>query len=175
MNTSERAQKMLETALQMEARGRDFYTKAVASCRNPLGSTMFRKLLEDEEAHVGRIERAFKAAKGGEDWAAELATADRERGDLAVFFAAQVDRARGKITADTTDIEALDVGIDFEANAVKFYETELPKSQDSVEQRFLRKMIAEEQQHLSMLSELKRFLIDPEGWFNANEAIVGDG
>jgi rubrerythrin len=176
VNASEHAQQMLETALKMEAKGQEFYTKAAATCRNPLGSAVFRKLVEDERAHVTRIERLFKTAKaGGKDWSAELGALEGGRGDLAVFFVALVDRSRERITADTTDLEALDIGIEFEANAVRFYEAELPKAQDATEQRFVRRMIAEEREHLTTLTELKRFLTDPDAWFRANEAIVADG
>jgi rubrerythrin len=175
MVTSERTHSMLETALELEAKGQQFYAGAVATCRNPLGSAMFRKLLDDEGIHAGRIERIFRAVKGGTDWSGELRELETDQSTLARFFGSLAETARQQVKPETTDLEALELGIEFEAAAVRFYESQLAEVDDGLEHRFLQRMVAEERDHLQALIELKRYLADPQAWYAANEPLLADG
>ncbi len=176
MATSERTHSMLETALELEAKGRKFYANAVATCRHPLGTAMFRKLLDDEGDHISRIERIHKAAKGGGDWSGELVSLEADSVKLSRFFAVLAGDAKQQIRAETTDLEALEIGIEFETAAVRFYEGELTAAADrELDRRFVQRMIREERDHLEALIELKRYLTDPQAWYKANELLVADG
>jgi len=59
--------------------------------------------------------------------------------------------------------------IDFEMRSVEFYEEQLPKATDSLEQEFIKKMIVEERGHHAALTDMKFYLSDPAGWFREKE------
>ncbi|MBW2648656.1 MAG: hypothetical protein JRC53_02390 [Deltaproteobacteria bacterium] len=80
-----------------------------------------------------------------------------------------------KIIADTSDLEALDTGIDFEMRSVEFYEEQLTKATNSLEQEFIKKMVTEERGHHAALTDMKFYLSDPAGWFREKERGGLDG
>ena len=79
------------------------------------------------------------------------------------------------IKADTSDLEALDVGIDLENRAVAFYEGHLAKARDPMEREFIERMVAEERFHHSALVDMKAYLVDPTAWFTEREHHGLDG
>ena len=84
--------------------------------------------------------------------------------------------AHGKnITANTSDLEALDMGIDLESRSITFYKENLTKAQDSLEREFIEEMIGEENSHHAVLSDMKLYLSDPAGWFFEHEHTGLDG
>jgi len=76
---------------------------------------------------------------------------------------------------DTSDLEALDTGIDFEARSVEFYEKQLTKAINPPEQEFIRKMVTEERGHHAALTDMKFYLpIRPAGFVRRKEeALTG--
>jgi len=175
--SSERALKMLSTALEMEEKGHHFYQNALSNCQNPAGVEIFRMLAQDEVHHTRIIQRIFEKVSGGADYAADLDELQAERGqeDLGVFFREVADRHGKDIHAETTDLEALEVGLDFERKAVDFYTKQLELATDPLERRFLEEMIAEERSHVQLVSDTQAYLSDPAVWFEEHEKPLLDG
>jgi rubrerythrin len=167
--------RMLETALEMEEKGKEFYEKAISNCTNALGKDIFTTLMKDEIVHLDRIKSIYESLKNDNTWSMNWQSYKEDHGDLKLFFKNLAVKHGGNITADTKDLEALDIGIDFEAKSVKYYKEALSKSNDPLEKAFLEKMVDEENLHHFVLSDLKFYLSDPTGWFTEQEHHGLDG
>ena len=173
--TNERAVAMLKTALEMEEKGYAFYEKAIASTVNPLGKEIFTTLAKDETVHVNRIKSIYERLTGSQDWGTDWQSMAIEHTPLTQIFRDLAAKHGKEITAATSDIEAVDVGIDFEQKSVTFYQDELGLATDPVEKRFIEKMVGEERDHFKALSDLKLYLTDPSAYFTEQEHHGLDG
>jgi rubrerythrin len=173
----ERALKMLATALEMEQKGHDFYQNALANCQNPAGVEIFRMLAQDEVHHTRMIERIYDKVSGGADWSLDLEEMQQERRqeDLGAFFREVAQRHGKDIHAETSDLEALEIGLDFERKAVDFYVKQLALATDPLERRFLEEMVAEERSHVQLIADTQAYLKDPAIWFEEHEKPLLDG
>ncbi len=171
---SERACDMLSTALEMEEKGRDFYEKSAKSCSSPQVKQVFEMLAKDETIHIERINQIFDELSSGETWCSdwEEKTAGPDLGQA--FHAMAIEKGK-EVSCRTEDVEALDMGIEFEMASIKFYKEHLDKAIDEIEKAFLKKMIAEEKSHHAALNDVKFYLTDPDGWFREKEGGRLDG
>ncbi len=171
----DRSLQMLSTALEMEEKGKGFYGKAVSTCHTAMGREIFRMLMKDEVMHMDRIRKIYKRLKAGQPWSDEWKSIQSSHKDLGVLFRELASAHGPKITAKTGDIEALDVGIDFELRAISFYQEHLEKATDPLEREFIERIIAEEMSHHTALSDMKLYLSDPAAWFVEQERAGLDG
>ena len=176
-DTSERALEMFQTALKMEEKGHDFYQKALTNCQNPAGVEIFRMLAQDEVHHTRIIKKIYEKMSGGADYSAELEEmeAERRKDDLGALFRAVAEKHGKDIHAETSDIEALEIGLDFEKKAVDFYTRSLAAATDELEKRFLKEMVAEERTHVQLIADTKSYLENPADWFEAYEKPLLEG
>ena len=170
-----RALKMLSTALGMEEKGKAFYQRAVSTCKNDMGKEIFQTLMEDEDVHVDRIRSIYETLSGTQGWSGKWKELTIRHGDLGALFRDMAKKHGSKIVADTSDLEALDTGIDFEMRSVEFYEEQLSKATDPLEKEFIKKMVIEEKGHRAALTDMKYYLSDPAGWFREKERGGLDG
>ncbi|NLH51146.1 MAG: ferritin family protein [Myxococcales bacterium] len=172
---NERALGMLKTALSMEEKGYQFYEKVVATSGNELGRRIFQMLKEDEITHVERIQRLFQQLSGGQDWTDDWKIVTVQQRDLSQIFHRLAEEHRQRLSAEAGDLEAIDVGLDFELKAVNFYREHLAHAQNELEREFIRAMVAEEELHHELLADMKLYLTDPNAWFREREKGGLDG
>jgi rubrerythrin len=173
--SSEKAHTMLSAALEMEEKGKSFYKKAHAECTNAPGKEIFKNLMEDEDIHIERIKVLCDSVVKTGGWEGARKKAQPALRDLGLIFRQMVKRYGTGITAAAGDIEALDVGIDFERRSIEFYEDHLKKAADRVEKEFLTKIVVEEKNHHTVLQDMKLYLSDPASWFRERERGGLDG
>lgn len=173
--TSELSLAMLDKALEMEKKGKAFYEKAATGCQNEVGREVFRTLRQDEDIHIARIVEIFDALTKGNQWNAEWKAHDFSHGDLTVFFSDLARKHGTGAAADAGDIQALEIGIDFELKSVSFYEQSLAGAEDTLEREFIGRMIVEEKSHHQILEDAKLYLTDPSSWFREHERGGLDG
>jgi rubrerythrin len=166
---------MLSKALELEKKGTGFYDNAVSTCQNEVGREIFRMLMQDEIVHMDRIKRIYELLKAGGAWTDEWKSVKPDHKDLGVLFREMVSAHGKDITAKTSDIEALDVGIDLELRAISFYQGHLSEATDSLEREFLEQIITEEKGHHTALADMKLYLSDPASWFGEQEHPGLDG
>jgi rubrerythrin len=172
---SKAAMQMLLTALKMESTGKEFYGKAAAECRTPLGAEIFKTLREDEIVHAERISKIYEEIKGGKPFGEEWKTFKIEHKDVHQVFRELAYQHGPNVRASAGDIQALDVGIDLEQKSVTFYSAELKRSTDAFERAFLEELIGEERTHYTVLQDMKLYLEDPAAWFSEKERSGYDG
>jgi rubrerythrin len=160
---------ILEIALTMEEKGYAFYNKVVNTSTNPLGKAMFGRLRDDELLHMERIKAIIAGLTSGKDWKIDY-DALPVRGQSTSEMFRELARAHAsELTPEADDVEAINVGLDFEAKAVRYYEDHLKDAQDPMEREFIEKMIVEEKDHHATCLELKRFYADPAAYFVETE------
>ncbi len=175
MKSNDRTKGMLKTALEMEEKGKKFYDEAVKKCRNRVGREIFEMLRDDELVHMERIRKIYDSVTGGSGWTGDWKDFGTVHGDLGRVFRDLAAKHGRDIKADTSDIEAVDVGLDFEQASVKFYEEHLEGASEAGEKEFIERMVMEERTHHSTLSDMKQYLTDPSSWFIEKERHGLDG
>ena len=170
-----RALEMLKTALDMEEKGEIFYKKAAGDSTNTLGREIFETLMKDERVHHERIQKIYNTLTAQNKWTDEWKSLGTGHKDVRELFQ-EMAVAHGKtLQADPNDLQALDVGIDFEYKTMKFYEQHLQKAADPLEKEFTEKMAAEERGHYTALKDMKFYLTDPAAWYQEKEHSGLDG
>lgn len=166
---------MLATALEKEERGRDFYRNAVSKCSNQLGKDIFKSLMEEEGIHIKRVKMIYDSLHSGKTWSEEWKSLKGTNEKLDQLFRQRMVKLGPKVKADSGDLEALEVGLAMEQGAIDFYEDELRRAIDPLEQDFISCMIGEEHIHYAALADIKFYLSNPESWFVEHEHHVLDG
>jgi rubrerythrin len=171
----ERSLKMLAAALEKEEKGWEFYKDAAARCSNELGKEMFRRLMADEGVHITRIREIYASLQGGNAWTDQWKAHKGEVEDLQKLVAERIEKLGPKITAESGDIEAIDVGIQMEQGAIAFYADQLQKATEPLEREFITLMVREERSHFAALRDFKHYFESPDSWFIEKEHHTLDG
>jgi len=166
---------MLSAALQMERKGEEFYSETVKKTKNPVGKQVWEMLRADELVHMRRIKKIYESLSEGKPWSEEWFSEETQRADIDRFFGDLAKKHEKDISAETTDLQAIDVGIELELQAVNYYEKHFKKAVDPLEKKFLGRMMDEEKSHYLALSDMKLYLVDPVGWFRDKERTHLDG
>lgn len=174
-NVQDRSLQILSAALELEKKGEAFYKKAVSTCQNALGREIFRMLMKDEGLHMDRILKIYNSLKQGQTWSEDWKSMKSGHKDLRVLFKEMASEHGSKIEVNTSDLDALNMGIDLELRSIAFYKKNITNAQDSIERDFIEQMIREENSHHAVLSDMKVYLADPAGWFFEHEHTGLDG
>lgn len=166
---------MVGTALEMEEKGKAFYAKALAECKNELGRDIFTKLRADEDVHIERIREIYESLTEGKGWTDAWKSRKVEDLGLKEIFRKLAQKHGEKIDMSTGDLEALEIGMEFEQKAVAFYEKHFNASSDEMEKEFTRMMIEEERGHYAALADTKFYIENPEAWFEEKGRSLLDG
>ncbi len=166
---------MLATAIEKEEKGRDFYKDAVATCTNELGKETFRTLMAEEAVHIQRLKQIREQMRKERAWSEDWKACRVENEDLNKLMKERVAELGPKVKAESGDLEALEIGVQMEQGAITFYEEQLRKAVEPLEQDFVKHMITEERRHFVALEDLKLYFTNPESWFIEKEHHVLDG
>jgi rubrerythrin len=156
---------LLKTAMEMEKKGKAFYDKAATTCKNKLGQEIFAMLAKDEVVHLERISKIYNSLEASAKWTDDWMKISQAHAPVNAIFKDLASKYHTATKADSSDLEALDVGIDLETKAVAFYEKQLGQASDPMEKKFAEKMIAEERSHRAVLVDTKAYLEDPAAYF----------
>jgi rubrerythrin len=152
---------ILAVGEQKERAARDFYLEAAKRSDHPLGKQMFERLSGDETRHAQLLQGWANNGLCPVD--VKFPPVDKE----------WLNKARAKIAgavkADTTDLEAIELGQDMERKSIVFYQDAAAKAADAPSKDLFLRLKAEEYRHLALLADLYDFLVNPELWSVRNE------
>lgn len=170
-----RIKSLFETALELEKKGKLFYDQAAEKSDPGLGGRIFKLLAEEELTHIERIKKIHEAIEAKGVFPADWQGLAPKPGNLGkVFRELAIQHGRG-INAGTTELDALDAGIEFEARSIAFYQDQGQQAASAPEKEFLDKMVDEERSHHAALTDMKFYFADPAGWFREFEKGGLDG
>jgi rubrerythrin len=164
----------LEVALTNEQRESEFYLKHAQRTRNPLGKKMFETLSNDEAEHYARIQELHKKLSEDGKWpeSVPLQVKGTEAGDVLKKVVEGVDTMAA---ADTDDMEAVKIAIEFETKGEAFYKKLRESVDDPLEKQFYGMLETIEREHRLSLEDTYDFFKDPEGWYQRMEKPHLDG
>ncbi len=149
---------IVEIGVQIEKNGRDFYREVAGCSQNEQSKKIFNYLMEAEKDHIETFRNILSSvqkyeppeAYPGEYFAYMKALADDH-----IFTKDNAGCELGKKVG--TDTEAIETGIKFEKDSIKFYEG-MKKIVPQKDHGLLEALIKEEQKHLKDLGELKNII-----------------
>lgn len=164
----------LEIALTNEKREGEFYRKHAERTKDPLGKKMFNTLADDENEHYNRILELHKKLSNEGKWpeTVPLKVKDTEVKDV---LQSVVDGVDTSAEANTDDLEAVKIAIEFEAKGEAFYKNLRESVEDPQEQMFYGLLETIEREHRLSLQDTYEYFKDPEGWFERMEKPGLDG
>jgi Fur family transcriptional regulator, ferric uptake regulator len=141
------ARDALRMAIATERSGLEFYTRAAAKTKDARGRTVFHKLAEEEQEHLGTLEKRY----------AELLATDPQLESRPTFLffkgAASGLFAEGakQLKEGVDDQQALLIGIKCEHGSHKFFKRYGERFEDSEGKRIFLEFADEERAHLDLL------------------------
>lgn len=173
MASSER-ERVLREAIEIELKGKEFYTRARDRSRHELGRKIFAHLIIEEDGHLARIREVFQALQSARPWP-ESQSGAAVRAPAAEVFARLLKEQARQVKAESADLEALQTALGLEEKNERFYRELVPKSQDSFEREFFTRLADEERGHYQLISDTIQYLRDPETWFQEKQRSHLDG
>ena len=166
--------KALEVALNNESRERDFYLKHAERTSNSFGKLMFQSIAKDEDEHYQKILELHGRLKQEGKWP-ETIPIKVKGTDMKSVLKKVVDSVDTSAEADTDDMEAVKIAIDFETKGEKFYSDLRDSVDNPVEKEFYSVLASMEREHRLSLEDTLDYFKDPEGWYQMKEKRHLDG
>lgn len=173
-STTEERIKALEVALNNEAREKAFYLKHAKRTSNPFGRLMFESIAKDEDEHYQRLEELHGKLKDKGKWP-ETIPLKVKGTDMKSILKKAVESVDTSAKADTDDLEAVKIAIDFETKGEQFYRNLRDSVDDPTEKEFYSVLAAMEREHRLSLEDTLDYFQDPEGWYRMKEKHHLDG
>lgn len=173
-NEQEVTLKALETALQMEIDGKEFYLKASQASKNKLGKDLLKKLAAEEDIHRQAFQDTYNTIKDKEDWPDVKYRSDGGQA-LRTVFAGALENMDKTTTSIQAELDAVQTGMDMENKTLDFYNGRARQALFAAEKQLYEAIAVQEGEHYRVLMDYYDFLKDPAQWFVNKEHTSVDG
>jgi len=164
----------LQTAIQMEIDGKEFYLKASQESSNEMGKELLKSLAAEEDTHRQKFEEIYEAIRSKKAWPETDFQSDGGRG-LRTIFARAIEKIGASIKAPATELDAVQTAMDMESKTYDFYKTQSKNSAHDAARDFYEAVAAQEREHHLVLLDYYEYLKDPAAWFVSKEHPSLDG
>ncbi len=164
----------LQTALQMEIDGKEFYLKASRESSNEAGKKLLASLAAEEDIHRQKFEEIYEAMRSKKTWPRTDFQPDGGRG-LRTIFSRALDEIGTNIKAAVTELEAVKTAMDMESKTYDFYKAQSQKISHEAARDFYDALAAQEREHQLILLDYYEYLKNPAAWFVSTEHPLLDG
>ena len=164
MTDRNEAMKALTQALEMERRGRQFYTQASQETFNEKGRTMFASLADEEEKHVAMVERQMRAIQeeGQYETLPDIEAPDVDL-DKELFPPARETR-KAELGEDPNVLDALHFALDLEMRLHTVYTNAAKETEDEAGRTMYMWLADAEMTHFDLLMANYESQVDMGGW-----------
>jgi len=170
----DRTIKALQTAIQMEIDGKDYYLKASEQSGNKLGKKLLRTLAVEEEVHRQKFEEIYNSIRKDKGWPKTDFKPDGGE-KLRTIFAKATEEMGPKGKVLPTELDAVKKAMDMENETYDFYQQQEKLASYNAEREFYRALSAQEKEHHLVLLDYYEYLKDPAAWFVEKEHPSLDG
>jgi rubrerythrin len=164
----------LQTALQMEIDGKEFYLKASKASRNTLGKDLLKKLAAEEDVHRQVFQDIYDKIKNKKVW-----PDIKYRGDggqaIRTVFAEALENMDKNTKSIEAELDAIRTGMDMENKTLDFYNKRSKQASYTAEKQLYEAIAMQESEHYRVLMDYYDFLQDPAQWFVKKEHTSVDG
>ena len=158
----------LQTALQMEIDGKEYYLKLSRESNNELGKKLLQSLAAEEDIHHRKFEEIYNAIQSKKVWPVTDFQPDGGK-RLRTVFARVTEAMDSDIKTAASEVDHVQIAIDMENKTYDFYQGEGRNAIHDDERDFYRALAGEEREHCLILTDYREYLKDPMGWFVAKE------
>jgi rubrerythrin len=166
--------KALQTAIQMEIDGKEYYLKASQQSGNELGKKLLKTLAAEEDIHRQKFEEIYRAIRKEKGWPKTDFQPDGGR-NLRTIFAQATEQMGPKGKAPSTELDAVKTAMDMENETHDFYKQQGQAATRAAERDFYNTLAAVEKEHHLILLDYYEYLKDPAAWFVEKEHPSLDG
>ena len=164
----------LQTAIQMEIDGKEFYLKASQESSNEMGKELLKSLAAEEDTHRQKFEEIYEAIRSKKAWPETDFESDGGRG-LRTIFARAIEKIGTSIKAPATELDAVQTAMNMEGKTYDFYKTQSRNSAHDAARDFYEAVAVQEREHHLVLLDYYEYLKDPAAWFVSKEHPSLDG
>ena len=173
-NEQNKTTQALQTAIQMEIDGKEFYLKASQESNNELGRKLLQSLATEEDYHRQKFEEIYRAIGSKKAWPTTDFQPDGGK-RLRTIFARATEEMGSSVKSLATELDAVQKAMDMENKTRDFYESQGENATYDAERDFYATVAAEEKEHYLILLDYYEYLKDPAGWFVGKEHPSLDG
>ena len=146
---------IVELGVRIEENGRDFYETLLKQSKSDKAKEIFKFLAGEEQKHIETFKKILAAVQDyqpTESYPGEYFAHMKALAAEHVFT--QKDKGREVAKNVKSDKESIELGIKFEKDSIVFYEG-MKKVVPAHDHKVVDQVIAQEQNHLKQLTELK--------------------
>jgi rubrerythrin len=151
----------VDLAIEMERSGHKFYLSAASRTADRNGGEMFSRLANDELAHLFWLinirQSLLQTGQFGET-NKEIVNGEGQTLPADLISIPSSD-SRGEVTAETGELEALELGIQDEMDAVAFYRRVAEMTDDPAGRALFQRLTAWESEHQQLLEAEHDYLL----------------
>jgi len=166
--------KGLQTALQMEIDGKEFYLKSSKASKNELGKELLKKLAAEEDIHRKVFQNIYNAIKNKKDWPDLKFSGDGGK-SLRTVFAVALEVMDKSVNTMPEELDAVKTAMDMENKTYDYYNSRAKQATYDAEKQLYESLAMQESEHFRILLDYFEFLKDPAGWFVKTEHTAVDG
>jgi rubrerythrin len=164
----------LQTAIQMEIDGKEFYSKTAKASRNAYGRQLLEKLAQEEDIHRQVFKNIYEAIKKKLKWPDAKFVPDGGR-ELKTLFSEAVKNIDSKYRPVAAELDAVKTGMDMENKTLDFYRSRSAKAGHDAEKQLYDALASEESGHFQVLQDYYDFLNNPVDYYFRKEHTSVDG
>ena len=163
MNT-EAALAILEEAMDVERQGEAFYQEAAVLVQDPMGKRAFEVLAKDEIKHLRLLQTEYEAMQKDNEWVGLDEAKARGPRAAVKLFPDKRDAAL-IIPGDATDLDALEIAMDFEEKGYKMYHKASVEADDSKAKELFDFLAKQENDHYVFVQKTHEYLATEGAWY----------
>jgi len=163
--SNQKALEVLKRGMSTEIWGLNFYQQALEHTTDPMGKQVFTSLIAEEETHLKILAGEYEALNGlkpgwlsREDALKLAASADQ----TAIF--PPPEEASKLIDAHATDLDVLEMAMDFEHKGYVFYQREASTADDAAAREMWLYLAKAENKHYTFLQQSHEYLATNGVW-----------
>jgi rubrerythrin len=176
-NGKQEALTAIETAIQMEVEGRDFYTKAAEMVSWPEGKETLLDLAGDEMEHIRILKEEHAALVAGQDWLdADKVAPAIAAGEKSLPVFEKKDSVIAAMLDDRANAEdVLDIAIKNEYKSHTFYAEQMAKAENPEAKAVFAWLVREEKTHQAILTDYAKYIGAHEEWLLEHDRPILEG
>ena len=168
----ENTKEALQTAIQMEIDGKEFYLNAAKAARNPLGQKLLNQLANEEDIHRKVFEHIFEELSQEKGWPETNVGHSKKIHTILSEAKQEVGWSDAGIKEE---IDAVKTAMELENKTYDFYMKRAAGAAYPTEKEFFAALAVQEEEHHKVLLSYYEYLKDPEAWFVQAEHPSLDG
>lgn len=166
--------KGLQTAIQMEIDGKEYYLKASRESGNEAGKKLLQSLAGEEDVHRQKFAQIYQAIQAQKAWPLTDFKPDGGK-RLRTIFIKATEEIGIKIEAPASERDAVETAMTMENKTYDYYQSRGKNATYDAERDFYHTVASEEREHYLILLDYYEYLKDPAGWFVTKEHPSLDG